>query len=49
MTYTWNLKNKINKQIKQKHTHRHREHFDGCQTGGEVEGMDIKEAGLSTH
>ena len=27
----WNLKNKINEQIKQKQTYRYREHFDDCQ------------------
>ena len=32
-TYVWNLKNRINKQTEQKQTHRHREHFDGCQIG----------------
>ena len=30
-TYMWNLKNKINKQVDQKQTHKYREHFDGCQ------------------
>lgn len=33
-TCTWNLKNKLNEQTKQKQMHGHREHFDGCQTGG---------------
>ena len=30
-TYMWNLKNKENKQTKQKKTHRHREQTVGCQ------------------
>ena len=38
-----NLKNKINKQAEQKHTHIHREHFDSCQMGGGVGGMGEKE------
>ena len=29
-----NLNNKINEQAEQKQTHRYREHFDSCQTGG---------------
>ena len=33
-TYTWNLKNKINKQRKLKVTHGCREQTDGCQRGG---------------
>ena len=32
-TFMWNLKNKINKQAKQKQTHRYREHSDGRQMG----------------
>ena len=28
----------INKQAEHKHTHRYREHFDGCQMGGELGG-----------
>ena len=31
-----NLTNKINEQAVQKQTHRHREHFDGCQMEGGV-------------
>ena len=31
-----NLKNKINEQAEQKQNHRYREHFDGCQTRGQV-------------
>ena len=29
-----NESKKQNKQAEQKHTHRHREHFDSCQMGG---------------
>ena len=30
----WNLKNKINKQTKQRHTHRYKEQTDGCHMEG---------------
>ena len=33
---TWNLKNNINEQTKQKQNHRHREQTDGCQWGLEA-------------
>ena len=28
--YMWNIKTKVNKEAKQKQTHRYREHSDGC-------------------
>ena len=31
LTYMWNLKNKINKQVEQKQTYGNREYFDGFQ------------------
>ena len=44
-TYMWNLEKK-KEQTKQKQTHRYREHFDGCQMGGEVGRMGEKGKGL---
>ena len=29
-----NLKNKVNEKAEQKHTHKYRKHFDGCQIRG---------------
>lgn len=40
--YKRNLKNKINKQMKQKQTHRYREYFDGCLMGG---ALGVREKG----
>ena len=34
LIYMWNVKNNINKQTKQKQTHRYREQTDGCQRRG---------------
>ena len=36
------LKNKINKQAEQKHTHRYKEHFDGCHMGEGSGGLGKK-------
>ena len=33
-TYIWNLRNKINEQIKEKQTHRYKEQIDGFHLGG---------------
>ena len=42
-TYMWNLKNKINEQVEEKHTHRYREHFEVARWEGywvkKVEGL----------
>ena len=48
-TYMWNLKNKVNEQVKQKQTHRYREQTDGCQMGGELGVWVKKVKGLSTN
>ena len=40
------LKNKLSKQEEQRQNHGYREHFDGCQLGGESEGMDEEMRGL---
>ena len=45
-TYTWNLKNKINKQTQQ--THRYREQIDGCQMGEGLRGWMKKLKGLTS-
>ena len=45
-TYMWNLKNKINKQIKQKQIHRRREQSDCYQRGGELGDWVKKVRGL---
>ena len=45
-TYMWHLKNHINKQTKQKQTHRYREQFDGCQRGGGLRDWMEKVKGL---
>ena len=42
-----NLENKINEQAEQKSTHRCKEHFDGCQMGGD-EGKVKKVKALRT-
>ena len=41
-----NLKNKINKQAKQKQTQRYRELIDGCQMGGRLGRMVEKSEGI---
>ena len=41
-----NLKTKINKQAKQKQTHKYREHFDDCHLGGRSGGWVKKVKGL---
>ena len=49
-TYTWNLKNKINKQTKQRQLHRYREQTDGCQMGRGLKGwMKRRKALRSTN
>ena len=45
-SYMWNLKNKINKQTKQKQIHRCGEQTDVCQRG---EGMDEKAEGIKKY
>ena len=42
----WNLKNKISEQTKSKQNYRYREHIDGCQRGGGLEGCVKKVKGL---
>ena len=37
---------KQNNQTEQKQNHRYREHFDGCQMGGEYAGMGEEVSGL---
>ena len=41
-----NLKNKLSKQKEQRQNHGHGDHFDGCQMGGECEGMGEEVRGL---
>ena len=36
-TYMQNLKNRINEQVEQKQIYRYKEHFDGCQVGGQLQ------------
>ena len=38
--------NKLSKQEEQRQNHGYREHFDGCQWGGDCEGMDEEVRGL---
>ena len=40
------LKNKLNKQAEQKQNHRHGEHWDGSQLGGDSGGMGEMVKGL---
>ena len=44
--YVWNLKNKVNECAEQKQTHGYREHSDGCQTGGGLQGLGEEVKGL---
>ena len=49
ITRMWNLKNKINAQTKQKHTHRYEERTDGYQLKGELEGWTKKVKGIKKY
>ena len=40
---------KINKPAEQKQSHGYREHFDGCQMGGDLGGMGEKGEGIRKH
>ena len=42
-----NLKNKLSKQEEQRQNHGFGEHFDGCQMGGDFEGMGVEVRGLN--
>ena len=42
---TMNLKKKLSKQ-EERQNHGYREHLDGCQMGGECEGMGVEARGL---
>ena len=44
----WNLKNKINEQMKQEKTHRCREQTDDCQSGGKLGDWMKKVKGLGS-
>lgn len=35
----WNIKNKMNEQMKQRYTHGYREHFNDCQLGEGLRGV----------